>query len=68
MNKISDFLVLLTYSLNSQKFTLINGEVGIMLEKIKFISEKNNLVIIEETIKNIKKNFLNKVFMSILPN
>lgn len=58
LNKILDFLDLLTQSLNSEKFTIIQGELGIMLEKIKVISEKNNLVIIAEKIKNIKKNLM----------
>jgi len=56
LNKILDFLDLLMQSLNSEKYHIMGGQLGIMLEKIKVISEKNNLVIIAEKIKNIKKN------------
>jgi len=59
LNKILDFLDLLMQSLNSEKYHIMDGQLGIMLEKIKVISEKNNLVIIAEKIKNIKKNMLN---------
>lgn len=58
LNKILDFLDLLTQSFNSEKFTVIEGELGLLLDKIKVISEKNNLVIIAEKIRNIKKNLL----------
>jgi hypothetical protein len=58
LNKILDFLDLLMQSLNSEKFHIMHGQLGVMLEKIKVISEKNNLVIIAEKIKNIKKNMI----------
>jgi hypothetical protein len=61
LNKILDFLDLLTQSFNSERFNIIEGDLGLLLDKIKVVSEKNNLVIIAEKIRNIKKNLSNYI-------